>query len=167
MADVLNVQLGVCTINFAGVDLGHTIGGVELTYSPQYHETKVDKYTGMVERFLIGEKFGAKVPLAESTLAAIKVAIPNATLSGSKLQIGSYAAKRLSSKAGLLVLHPIANAAGDRSADAVIYKAAVTNEIKIAYKNDGEKIYEALFEGFVDESKTDGNMLGLIGDSTT
>lgn len=167
MADVLNVQLGVCSIVFNGADLGHTIGGVEVTYSPEYHETKVDKYTGVVERFLIGEKFGAKVPLAEFTLDVIKAAIPNSTKTSTKLTIGSNAGKRLSTSAATLVLHPVANEVSDRSDDVVIYKAAVTNEITIAHKNDGEKILEAMFEGLVDETRSDGNLLGLIGDSTT
>lgn len=167
MAEVLNVQLGVCDIKINGVSVGHTIGGAELIYSPEYHETKVDKYTGVVERYLIGEKFGVKANLAESVLSVLQHAIPFATEDGSKLTIGSYSGKRLSEKAKEIVLHPIANAEGDRSDDVVIYKGAATNEVVLPYKNDGERVFETMLEAFADEDRADGNMLGMIGDSTS
>jgi hypothetical protein len=31
MADVTNVQLGVCSVSYNGLDLGHTLGGVEVS----------------------------------------------------------------------------------------------------------------------------------------
>lgn len=166
-SSVLNVKLGVCSVILNGVDLGHTIGGVEVTYSPEYHETKVDKYTGIAERFLIGEKLSAKVPLAEFVLDTIKAVIPHGTKTGTKLTIGSVAGKRQSTVATQLVLHPVENAANVRTDDVVLYKASNTGEITIGMKNDGEKIMEAMFEALVDESRTDGNFLGLIGDSTS
>lgn len=165
MGNILNVKLGVCTVTFGGVDLGHTIGGVEVTYSPEYHETKVDEYAGVAERWLVGEKLSAKVPLAENTLTTIKNAITHSTDQTDHIQIGSNAGKRSSELAKLLVLHPVANAAGDHSDDVGIYKAHVSNEITIAYKNDGEQIIEAMFDGLVDEGRSDGNLLGVIGDS--
>ena len=63
-----------------------------------------------------------------------------------------------------LVLHPIAN--DDLSEDAVIYKAIISNEIALPFTFDGERVIEVTFEALVDESKSDGNYLGLIGDST-
>lgn len=165
MADVLNVKLGVCKVIVGGVDLGHTIGGAELVYTPEYHTTKVDRYTGVAERFLISENMAVRVPLAESTLAVIRKAIPFASQSGGKATIGSYAGKRLSEKAVPVVLHPVENDDNDRSDDVVLYKGASTGEITLGYKNDGERIVETMFEAFVDESKADGNLLGLIGDS--
>lgn len=171
-ADVLNVQLGVCTITVRAAgeavptDLGHTIGGAEVIYTPEYHETKVDKYTGIAERFLISEKFGAKVQLAESILAVIRKAITYASQTGTKATIGSYAGKRASDRVVEVVLHPIANADSDRSEDVVIYRAHATNEITMPFTNEGERVMEVMLEGMIDETKTDGNLLGLIGDST-
>lgn len=165
MGNILNVKLGVCSVTFGGVDLGHTIGGVEVSYAPEYHETKVDKYSGVAERWLVGEKLSAKVPLAENTLTVIKNAITHSTDNTDHVTLGSNAGKRSSTYAKLLVLHPIANAANDRSGDVGIYKAHVSNEITIAYKNDGEQIIEAMFDGLVDEGRSDGNLLGMIGDS--
>lgn len=169
MADVTKVKLGVCSVTFNGVDLGHTIGGVEVSYEPEYHDTAVDLYGNtIVESWLIGEKFSAKVPLAEFTIANLAVAIPQGVTTGStKHTMGAKAGKKSTVDAHPLVLHPIANAAGDRSEDVVFYKAIVINAITLAHKNEDEKIIEVEFLGLLDETKADGNYLGLIGDSTT
>lgn len=169
MADATKVKLGVCSVTFGGTDLGHTMGGVEVIYKPEFHETSVDLYgKSRTESFLIGESLSAKVPLAEFTLANLKKAMPSATLSSAtKLTIGARAGKRLTDSTAQLILHPIANAANDRSEDVVIYKAGVTSETTIPMKNDQEKVIEVEFTGHIDESKSDGNLLGLIGDSTT
>lgn len=164
--DSTNVKLGVCKVYANGTLLGHTIGGVEVTYSPEYHETSVDQYgSSLIEKWLIGERLTAKVPLAEYTLAKLNAAIPHGTVSGGKMTIGKSAGQRSSEEAVQLVLHPIANADSDRSEDVVLYKAVSTSEIVIGHKNDGEKILEAVFDALIDESRTDGNLLGLIGDS--
>lgn len=169
MSSVLNVKLGVCKV-YAGsegseVDLGHTIGGCEAIYSPEYHETKVDEFTGVVERWLVGEKLGVKVPLAENTQQTLLKAITHATDAGAYVTIGSKAGKRSSTHAGRIRLHPIGNATNDRSDDVILNKAHSTGEITIGYKNDGEQIIETMFEGLADETRSDGAMLGLIGDS--
>jgi len=167
MGNLLNVKLGVCRVTFKGVDLGYTIGGVEVTYSPEFQETKVDQYTGIAERWLIGEKLSAKVPLAESTLVQLKAGLTHGTEDGESLTLGKYAGQRSSTLAGLLVLHPVANEDTDLSDDVAIFKAHSSGEVTLPFKNDGERIIETTFDGMVDESKADGSFLGLIGDSTS
>lgn len=168
MASATNIQLGVCTVTYKGTDLGHTIGGVTLTYTPEYHETKVDVYgSSNVEKFLVGEKLMAKCNLAEYTLANLLVAIQSGTqVADDSVSIGAQAGKKASAKAGLLVLHPINAPSNDtRGYDVAIYKAVVTNEVAIEHKNDGEKVLPVEFDGLVDENRADGNLLGFIGDS--
>ena len=166
MADVTKVTLGVCSVVFNNVDLGHTIGGVTVSYEPIYHDRVVDKYGAtIVDKILMGEKLTAKVPLAETTLANLQIAIPEGTTSGDKLTLGSSVGDALSDEAKVLVLHPIANEASNRDDDVVIHKAVSSGPIEIAFKNDGEKIYEVEFMALLDETKTDGNYLGFIGDS--
>lgn len=168
MADATKVQLGVCTVVYKGVDLGHTIGGVTVTYTPDFHDTSVDAYgSSVVEQFLVGEKLVAKLSLAEFTIANLQVAINQGTLQGDDaVSMGSKAGKRASVNAGLLVLHPINSPANDtRQYDVSIYKAVVTNELAIDHKNDGEKVLPVEFMGLIDEGRADGNMLGFIGDS--
>jgi hypothetical protein len=48
-----------------------------------------------------------------------------------------------------------------------MHKAVVSNTIELPYQNDGERIIEVEFTALLDESKSDGNYLGFLGDSTT
>lgn len=168
MPDVTNVQLGVCEVTFNGVNLGHTKGGVEVTYEPEFHDVSVDKYGNtVVEKYLIGEKFMAKVPLAEFTIANLAVAIPNGQFAGAanaRRLIGSQAGKKATDSAAQLVLHPISE--GTRRHDIVIHQAFPSSPVTLKHANDEEKIMEVEFHAILDESKSDGNYLGFIGDST-
>lgn len=168
MADATKIQLGVCTVTYKGVDLGHTQGGVTVTYSPDYHDTSVDLYgSSVVEKFLVGERLKAKVNLAEYTVANLLAALNQGLAVGDDaVSLGSKAGKKASTNGGFLLLHPINAPANDtRQFDVGIYKAVITNELAIEHKNDGEKVLPVEFEGLIDEGRTDGNMLGFIGDS--
>ena len=92
--------------------------------------------------------------------------MPEGTAVGDdSISIGSQAGKRASDNAVAWIFHPIANAAGNRNDDVTIYKGVVTNEIKLEHKNDGEKVIPIKVEALVDEGRSDGNLLGYIGDS--
>lgn len=168
MADATKIQLGICSVTYKGVDLGHTFGGAEFIYTPDFHETSPDLYgTSITEKFLVGERVKVKLSLGEFTIANLQAAINQATLQGDDaVSVGSKAGKRSSANAGLLVLHPVNSPANDtRQYDVSIYKAIVANELSIVHKNDGEKVLPVEFEGLIDENRTDGNLLAFIGDS--
>ena len=168
MSDVTKVKVGVCDVTLNGIPLGHTKGGVEVTYEPEYHDVAVDKYGNtVVEKYLLGEKLMAKVPLAEFTIANLGVAIPQGQYAGAanaRRTIGAAAGKKATDDALELVLHPINE--GTRENDIVLHKAFVFNTVVLAHKNDEEKLIEVEFMALLDESKADGNYLGFIGDST-
>lgn len=168
MADITKVQLGACQVTFNGTDLGHTKGGVEVSYEPVYHEVTVDTYGETVaDMRLIGEKLIAKIPLAEFSIANLKVAMPQGTFGGAgnaRITIGSKAQKKASAEAAQLVLHPLDQ--GTRQHDIVIHKAYVSSQVVLPHRNDEEKIMEVEFMALIDESKSNGNYLGLIGDTT-
>jgi len=168
MSDITNVKVGVCDAWLNGVHLGHTKGGVEVTYEPEYHDLAVDKFgNSVVEKYLLGEKLMAKVPLAEFTIANLGIAIPQGQYAGAanaRRTIGAGAGKKATDDALELVLHPINE--GTRKHDIVLHKAFVFNTVNLAHKNDEEKIIEIEFMALLDESKADGNYLGFIGDST-
>ena len=167
MSDISNVKMGVCSVTFGNVPLGHTKGGVTVTYEPDIHDITVDQYGSTpAEKVLIGQKLRATVPLAESSIANLAIAIPAGENSASSIKIGGDVGLRLSDAAETLVLHPVANDDDDLSEDVVIYKAVVTNSIDIPFKVDEERVIELEFEGIIDETRLDGDMLGLIGDSS-
>ena len=168
MADITNVKLGVCSVTFNDVALGHTKGGVTVTYEPTYHDMTVDAYgETVVDKRLLGERLAATVPLAEATLANLQVAIPEGTTSGSKLTIGSSVGDALSDSAYELVLHPVENASDNLDDDVVFHKAVVASTIELPFVNDGERIIEVEFVALLDEEQSDGEYLGFIGDSTS
>lgn len=168
MADITNVQVGVCDVEFNSVNLGHTKGGVDVTYEPEHYEVTVDKYGNTpVDKILIGEKFSAKVPLAEYTLANLGIAIPQGAWAGAanaRRTIGANSGKSGADDAAQLVLHPIAE--GTRRHDVVMYKAYVDSVVVLPHKVDEAKVIEVTFVALLDETKNDGNYLGMIGDST-
>ena len=44
MSDISNVKMGVCSVTFGTTALGHTKGGVTVTYEPDIHDITVDQY---------------------------------------------------------------------------------------------------------------------------
>ncbi len=168
MADITNVKVGTCDVYFNGVHLGHTKGGVEVSYEPEYHEVAVDAYGNTpVEKYLIGERLTAVVPLAEYTIANLNKAIPQSTTAGAgsaRITIGSKAGKAAKVDSAQLILHPVLVSGATN--DIVFYKAYVDSVVTLAHRNDEEKLIEVTFIALLDESKSDGNYLGLIGDSS-
>lgn len=167
MADVRNIQLGVCTVKRAGTDLGHSIGGVVINYKPKFHDVKVDQYGDtLAQQFLVGEELGAKFSLAEFVLSNLLVAISQGTqLNDDSITIGSNAGKKQSDKAALWVFHPIANSATNYNDDWSIYRGVVVSDLEIEHTNEGEKKIPIEVTGLVDEGRSDGNLLGFFGDS--
>lgn len=170
MADTTNIKIGVCSVTYNDVDLGHTKGGVTVSYSPEYSDITADQYGNTpVDKSLVGETLTVTVPLTESQVANINKAIPLSTLAGTsdgRATIGKEAGNKLASLAYELVLHPFANAVGDLSEDVVIHKAVVHSDIEVGFTNDDQRIIEVEFVALIDTTKADGNLLGHIGDST-
>lgn len=168
MANIQNVRIGVCSISFNGVDLGHTLGGVSLNYEPSHTDLKVDQYGDTpVDKALTGENLQVVARLAEVTLANLKKAIPAGELetgaNGSKLEIGANAGKLMSTEAYQLVLHPIKNGASDYSEDVTIYKAVAVEALNLDYSYDNQRVVEVTFQALIDEAKSVGSRLGHIG----
>jgi hypothetical protein len=170
MADVTNVKLGVCNVTYGGTDLGHTRGGCTVTLTPEYVDMTVDQYGNTpFNKALIGEDLRVMIPLAETQVANLKNAFPLGTLAGAsdgRFTLGKDAGDKLLDEAKELVLHPIQNATGDLSDDVVIHKAVVDTEIAINYSNEEQTTVEVEFCALIDTTKSTGNYLGHIGDST-
>lgn len=168
MADITNVQMGTCDVEFNSVDLGHTAGGVEVTYEAEYADKQVDIYGNtVVDKLLSGERLIAKVPLAEFTIANLRNAMPQAQFAGAanaRITVGAKAGKKASDDSYQLVLHP--SQEGTRRHDVVLHKAYVESVEPITHTNEDQKVLMVTFVALLDESKSDGNYLGLIGDST-
>lgn len=76
-----NVKLGVCGVYFAGVDLGYTQGGVDVTVSTETHKVEIDQFGKTpINEYLMGRSVSAKVPLAETTIENMVAIMPGATM---------------------------------------------------------------------------------------
>lgn len=162
---ITNVKVGVCDVSWNSVDLGHTKGGCTITYTPDWYEITVDEYgTTPADAVLKGERITVTVPLAESQLANLKVAMPVTDDNTDNLTIGSTVGAKASTYAKQLVLHPIE--ATDISDDIIIYKALSIGEVVQDKKIDAETIITVTFLALIDESKSNLNLLAMFGDST-
>lgn len=168
MASALNVELGPVDVSIDGADIGHCKGGAEVSYEPEFQESSVDAYGNTpIEARLKGERLTAKVRLAEYTIANLRKAMPQTQFAGAanaRITIGAKSGKKASDDSVELVLHP--SDKDTREHDVVLYKAVVVSSIAINHNLDDDKVVEVEFLALIDESKSDGNYLGLIGDST-
>ncbi len=151
-----NIRLGTCNISYGGVDLGLTIGGVEVTVGTTTHETKVDQFgESIVEERITGRNVSAKVPMAETTIENLASIMPGATL---VVKAGDPTKKKVVVKTGIgisliglakeLVLHPVNLPVNDKSEDFVIPLAATPGAISFSYKTETERVYNADFKGY-------------------
>ena len=172
VGNIQNVQLGVQNLTYGMETMGHTSGGCEFAYEPEYTDILVDLYGNtVVDKALTGEVVRVTVPLAEVTIEKLKVAIPTAVLvegadNKKKLTLGSIAGKKLSDSAQKLVLHPSWLPESDKSFDITLHKAVIASEVALPYRKDEQTIYEVEFIALIDEAKGDGNLLATIGDES-
>lgn len=173
--DFDSIKIGVCDCFWTPVGtstemfLGLTKGGVELSYTPEWHEITVDQYGKTpVDSVLLGETVQVKVPLAETDMNKLKMFAPTATWNddNKKLTFGRFPGMRLGEKAGILRLHPIAM--GDNiTEDVTIYKAVNKAPLQLNYKIDDERLFQCEFHGMIKRGHENGSFLFEIGDSST
>lgn len=76
-----NVKLGVCQVIFAGVDLGYTKGGVDVSVETEKFEVSIDQFgITPINELVQGRNLTVSVPLAETTLENLVAIMPGATL---------------------------------------------------------------------------------------
>jgi hypothetical protein len=165
--DVANVKLGVATVTYNSVLLGHTKGGVEISLVTDKREIMVDEYGSTpVGAYTIGQRYEIKTQLAEHTLALLKSLIPDSTLvtgaTKNQVDLGKVAGTVITPYE--LVIHPTAYGTATTH-DWTFYKAIVMGDISIAYKTEEETIYEVTFLALIDESKAAGKKIAKIGTS--
>jgi hypothetical protein len=171
VSQVQNVRLGACNVMFGTVDLGLTKGGVNVTISTQTKAITVDQFgQSVMNDFIMGRSGTVKVPMAESDLVKLQVIIPGSVLitdhldsTKKKLTIPTATGTSLIATALPLVLHPTANASGNKSEDITIPLANVTGNISFDFQAENERIYNVEFTMYPDPST--GLML-TVGDVT-
>jgi len=152
--------VGVCNINYNGNNLGATKGGVTVTLTPNRYNRTIDKYGPVpVNMFDLGMNISVTTPLVEETSAQIRRFLVEGTTSGTTTTFGRQAATELTGY--LLILEPY----DDSAHDIVIYSAVPRFDGALVHTNDGDRIYNVIWEGKIDESRTENDKLFRIDES--
>ena len=170
MANLSNLYVAAGSlVTFGGVDLGHTVDGVELEIQRSLTKVKTDLYGDTpVDYVVMGQGATVAVKLAEIVPGTLAYAVPEADYdSGSAddhIHIGAKAGYSLRNDALELIITPQGNNS-DGAKTVTLFKAVSTDPVKFSYKIDEQTVYEVKFEALVDETRnaTDGRLLGRIG----
>lgn len=171
--DLTQVEIaGPCRITFKGIDIGHTLDGVELMVDRKLAAVFVDKYgESPVDYVLTGTQAKVKFKLAQWNNRVWDTAIPEGqnidTTNFDQTGFGVDAGYSLRGDAGLLVIHPLKYATGDQSHDVTLYRAVNTNSPTLPFKVKDQLVTEVEMEALVDESYGTGRRLGHIGYAAT
>ncbi len=160
---------GPCTLTYKGIDVGHTIDGVMLEAERELQEVNVDQYGHTpIDLVLSGNNLRLKFKMAQTEWDQWNIAIPETSSydgasTNDRADFGADAGYSLRQDAGLLVLHPMRNAAGDLSDDVTIYQAVSAGNISVPFKIDQQRVLEVEMRALVDESYGTGRRLGHYG----
>jgi hypothetical protein len=163
-----NIKLGPCVVTFNSVDLGLTLGGVEVEVTTSTKEINVDQFGETpVEDIIIGRVCMVKVPLAETTIDNLVAIMPGATkiVDGTtattiKVEVKTGVGLSLLNLAQKLVLKP--KEAIDDSENFTIPLAMAPGAMSFAYKIDEERIFMAEFKAYPDAN----GVIYIFGDET-
>lgn len=171
--DLTQVEIaGPCRITYGGIDLGHTLEGVELGVDRQTAAVLVDRYGDTpVDYVITGHKATAKFKLAQWNNRNWDTAFPEGqnidTATNDQTGIGTDAGYSLRGDARQLVIHPLKYAAGDLSHDVTLYLAVNTGSVTLPFKVKDQLVIELEMEALVSEAFGTGRRLGHIGYAAT
>lgn len=160
---------GPCRITANGVDIGHTLGGIEFKADRKFKDVVVDKYGDTpVDKVLTGTQATIKLTLAQPDWYQLNLAMPEtSSYDGSgtrdRTDIGGDAGYSLRQDAVALVIHPLKRVATDLTDDITIYRAVSSEAITLPYKVDEQQAVEVTFTALVSEEYGVGRRLGHVG----
>jgi hypothetical protein len=178
MANIQNVRMGPCSINWNGVDVGNTLGGVKIVITRKLTDIKVDKYGDTpVDKVVTDVEVKVTTKVAEPVVTILKESMPegayNSGAAGNQLGVGAGEGASLRTMvingvampgaASLLVLHPFKNAATDLSEDFTVYLAVPTASPTINLEVANQKVFDLEFDALVSEAYTPGRRLAHFG----
>lgn len=161
---------GPCQILVNGVDLGHTLDGIEFEVDRRFSPVNVDKYGDTpIDLILKGTTVTIKMKLAQQNWRQLDEAMPEtSSFDGAgikdRVDLGGDTGYSLRSTAKQLVIHPLKNL-GVFEDDITIYRAVSSEPITLPYKIDEQQVVEVTWTALVSEEYGAGRRLGHIGDA--
>ncbi len=168
MADITKVRIGICSIVYNGVDVGHTLGGTKATITRKLTPLKVDKYgDSNVDLVVTDVQFVIDAKVAEPVVNSIKFAMPEGDYengaTGQRIGIAAGEGAALRASSAQLTLHPLSKAATDFSEDVTIYNAVASSSPVLNYDVANQRVFDLQFTALVNETEGAGRRLGHIG----
>ena len=172
------IKLGPCKVIY-GEDIGattidKTIGGVDFTATPTYHEIKIDQYgQGVYDKRIVGWDVKAVIRVAESTyenIKAMSAGLIEVSGAGKKKLHDAQLGTSMRESGKKLVIHPLENPDEDASDDITVYLAAPDTPIDLKYNFENERVLEVTMIAYPREGvgiePGDANAYFCIGDET-
>jgi hypothetical protein len=152
-----NIKMGVCDVTFGTTPLGHTKGGVRLSYKVESEAVGTDQSDAPVDVIITGQPAEVTVPMAEHQLEILAQLIPNAALiidsinpEKMRLEISGEAGSSLKERAQMLTIAPRNGTPNDT---VVFYHAVAIPEFDIAFeKGTNIRIYNVRFQALQGEN---------------
>lgn len=162
--DVDNVLGGPADVEIDDTAIGHTQGGVSATIAPQNRPVNVDQFgSGECNIRHTGDEVRCTIPFAEWAAADVVhvYAAGNDSTSGSSgayLGIGRSSGFIYTPKKVELI--PLLTA--DAAKKLLFHRAAPIGDTEIMFNSDDDRIFNTEWACLVDESQTDGELIGQI-----
>ena len=167
-----DVEFGSCQVTFGGVDLGSFKGGVTFHYGYTVTKSKPDQLSAPNTAWITVEEATVKVPILETDATSLQYVMPAGTyvLDGSKEKISVGGTQLVSGDFQQLIITPTTDGSATISTDAntkvTIHKALCMGPIDKTYNMEGERVITVEFHAFADTTKSAGNQLFTLGDTT-
>ncbi len=160
---IANLTSGPAKVNLSATEIGHTAGGVGFTITPQNRARNVDQY-GVSEVDIIhqGDECRMTVPWAEWTASVLaEIYEP-----GDDQTAGTAALIGIGRTSGYVYVAQAAQIVPRLTADAGklidLSRVVPIGEISFQHNSDDDRIFETEFACLVDESNSDGQLIGSI-----
>lgn len=149
-------DLGPCEVNFDGVSLGATMGGVIFRHTEESRPVREDQQgVTNVDELKVGVSCEIEVPLTRSSLGQLSKVIGNSTYTGTKLEVGVVVGESLLDHAKVLILKPIIDSvvSTDERTWLTVYKAYPRADLELTYNYENQRVYKVIFKAFPDNGK--------------
>ena len=166
--DLTKIESGPCKLTYKSATLGHTMGGVKFNAPPAVRRRQVDEYgTNVVEILHQGDELKVSCTLAEKSMAVLQTVYAFGYSVNSKTWgIGRTPGTKGSAVGGPLVVHPLDGVSAEDDLNLFVAVVAEVSEVQFGdYSQD--RVFACTFEAIVDETKTNGKLLGTIGAALT
>lgn len=156
-----NIKLGACNVTFKGTDLGLTKGGVEVSVETTTYPITVDQHgETVIDEFITKRTFKVTVPMAETTIALLGLALPGSSVDSGQLVVKDAVGLSLIDTAGALDLVPVGGGGSDEPVS--FPKANTAGNFSFAYRHNEERIYSVEFMVYPEDDGT----LGRFGSAS-